>query len=154
MLLNCGVEKTLQSPLDCKEIKTEAEAPKRATWREELTHWKRPWCWEGLKAGGEGAEDEMVGWCHQLNGFGFEQTPGVNSIEGLKDRESWCPALHWVSKSWTRLSNWTTTKRGFHASACILLFFFFNLFLAVLDLHCCMQAFSSCSKWGFSCFGA
>ena len=29
-----------------------------ATWCEELTHWKRPWCWERLKAGGEGA----VGW--------------------------------------------------------------------------------------------
>ena len=25
-----------------------------ATWCEELTHWKRPWCWEGLGAGGEG----------------------------------------------------------------------------------------------------
>ena len=25
-----------------------------ATWCEELTHWKRPWCWESLKAGGEG----------------------------------------------------------------------------------------------------
>ena len=25
-----------------------------ATWHEELTHWKRPWCWERLKVGGEG----------------------------------------------------------------------------------------------------
>ena len=25
-----------------------------ATWCEELTHWKRPWCWERLKTGGEG----------------------------------------------------------------------------------------------------
>ena len=25
-----------------------------ATWWEELRHWKSPWCWEGLKAGGEG----------------------------------------------------------------------------------------------------
>ena len=25
-----------------------------ATWCEELTHWKRPWCWERLKVGGEG----------------------------------------------------------------------------------------------------
>ena len=44
-----------------------------ATWCEELTHWKRPWCWERLKAGGEGmTEDEMVGWHHRLNGHGFE----------------------------------------------------------------------------------
>ena len=33
-------------------------------------------------------------------------------------------------------------------------FIFLNLFLAVLDLHCCLQAFSSCSEWGFSCFRA
>ena len=32
-----------------------------ATWCEELTHWKRPWCWERLKAKGYwAAEDEMV----------------------------------------------------------------------------------------------
>ena len=30
-----------------------------ATWCEELTHWKRPWCWERLKAGGEG---DNRGW--------------------------------------------------------------------------------------------
>ena len=40
-----------------------------ATWCEELTHWKRPWCWEWLRAGGKWtAEDEMVGWHHQFNG--------------------------------------------------------------------------------------
>ena len=33
-----------------------------ATWREELTHWKRPWCWERLKAGGEGDNREWNGW--------------------------------------------------------------------------------------------
>ena len=48
-----------------------------ATWCEELTHWKRPWGWERLRAGGEGAtEDEMVGWHHQLTEHRFEQTPG------------------------------------------------------------------------------
>ena len=48
-----------------------------ATWCEEPTHWKSPWCWERLKAGGEGyAEDEMVGWCYQFNEHEFEQTPG------------------------------------------------------------------------------
>ena len=34
---------------------------------------KRAWCWERLKAGGEGDEvDEMFGWHHQLNGHEFE----------------------------------------------------------------------------------
>ena len=29
---------------------------------EELTHWKRPWCWEGLGAGGQGADRRWDGW--------------------------------------------------------------------------------------------
>ena len=33
-----------------------------ATSCEELTHWKRPWCWEGLGAGGEGDNREWDGW--------------------------------------------------------------------------------------------
>ena len=33
-----------------------------ATWWEELTHWKRPWCWERLKAGGEGVNRGWDGW--------------------------------------------------------------------------------------------
>ena len=33
-----------------------------ATWCEELTHWKRPWCWERLKAGGEGGNRGWGGW--------------------------------------------------------------------------------------------
>ena len=33
------------------------------TWKEEPTHWKRPWCWERLKVDKKGTiEDEMVGW--------------------------------------------------------------------------------------------
>ena len=74
------LEKTLESPLDCKETqpvhpkgnqswtfigRTDAEAEMLntlATWCEELTHWKRPWCWEGLKAGGEGVDRGWDGW--------------------------------------------------------------------------------------------
>ena len=33
-----------------------------ATWWEELTHWKRPWFWEGWKAGGEGDNRGWDGW--------------------------------------------------------------------------------------------
>ena len=33
-----------------------------ATWFEELTHWKRPWCWERLKAGGEVDDRGWDGW--------------------------------------------------------------------------------------------
>ena len=33
-----------------------------ATWREELIHLKRPWCWERLRAGGEGDDRGWDGW--------------------------------------------------------------------------------------------
>ena len=33
-----------------------------AVWCEELTHWKRPWCWERLKEGGEGDNRGWDGW--------------------------------------------------------------------------------------------
>ena len=37
-----------------------------ATWCEELTHWKRLWCWEGLGAGGEGDDRGWDGWMASL----------------------------------------------------------------------------------------
>ena len=37
-----------------------------ATWCEELTHWKRPWCWEKLKAGEEGGNRGWAGWMVSL----------------------------------------------------------------------------------------
>ena len=44
-----------------------------ATWCEVPTHWKRRWCWERLKVGGEGmAKDEMAGSHHWLSGHEFE----------------------------------------------------------------------------------
>ena len=36
------------------------------TWCEELTHWKRLWCWEGLGAGGEGDNRGWDGWMASL----------------------------------------------------------------------------------------
>ena len=45
--------------------------------------WKRPWCWERLRAKEEGvAEDEVVGWHHWLHGHEFEQTPGYSEGQG------------------------------------------------------------------------
>ena len=55
-----------------------------ATWSKELTRWKRPWCWERLRAGGEKGmtEDEIVGWHHWVDGHEFEYAPGVDDGQG------------------------------------------------------------------------
>ena len=54
-----------------------------ATWCEELTHWKRPWCWERLKAGGKGDNREWDGWMASLTWWlEFEQALGVGDGQG------------------------------------------------------------------------
>ena len=47
-------------------ISLEGMTLKLATSCEELTHWKRPWCWEGLGAGGEGDDRGWDGWMASL----------------------------------------------------------------------------------------
>ena len=75
------LEVTLESPLDSKikPVNPKGNQPwifigkTLATWCKELTHWKRPWCWEGLGAEEKGTrEDEMGGWHHRLDGHEFE----------------------------------------------------------------------------------
>ena len=53
-----------------------------STWCKELTHWKRPWCWERLKAGGQRDDRGWDGWYHWLNGHEFEQAPGAGDGQG------------------------------------------------------------------------
>ena len=65
--------KTLENPWDSKEVKTVSPKGNQpwifigisntmATWCEVLTRWKRPWCWERLRAGGEGDDRGWDGW--------------------------------------------------------------------------------------------
>ena len=76
------LEKTFESPLDYMEIQPihpkavlsvhwkdwcwSWNSNTMATWCEELTHLKRPWCWERLKAGGEGDDRGWDGWMTSL----------------------------------------------------------------------------------------
>ena len=87
------LEKTLESPFDCQEIqpvhpkgnqswvffgRNNAKAETLATSWEELTHWKRLWCWEGLGAGGEVDDRGWDAWMASLtNGCESKWTPGV-----------------------------------------------------------------------------
>ena len=95
------LEKTLESPLDCKEIqlvnpkgnwswvflgRTDVEAETPTVWPPDVKNWligKDPdagkdWRQEEK----ETAEDEMVGWHHWLDGYEFEQAPGVGDGQG------------------------------------------------------------------------
>ena len=95
MLSNCGFEKTLESPLDRKEIKpinpkgnqtrifivkTDAETETPILWPPDVKSWligKDPDAGKDWRQEEKGmTEDEMVGWHHWLNGHEFEQTPG------------------------------------------------------------------------------
>ena len=115
------LEKTLESPLDCKEIQpvnpkgnqswifigrtnSEAETPiLRPPDAKKLTHLERPWCWERLKAGGEG--DNRVwdgGWHHRLYVHEFKQAPGVGDAQG-----SLVCYSPWGFKESDKTLNWT-----------------------------------------------
>ena len=115
------LEKTLESPLDCKEIqpvhsegdqpwvffgRNDAKAETPVLWPSHAKRWLigkdsdagRDW---GQEEKGR-TEDEMTGWHHWLNGRESEWTPGLGVGQGgLACCDSW------VAKSRTRLSDWT-----------------------------------------------
>ena len=77
-----------------------------ATWCKELTHWKRPWCWERLRAGGEGDDRGWDGWMASptqwtwvwVNSGSSWWTgrPGVLQFMGLQRvRHDWSTELNW-----------------------------------------------------------
>ena len=96
------LEKTLESPLDCREIqpvhpkdqswvfigRTDAEAEALILWAPDAKSrliGKDPDAEKDSRQEEKGTtQDEMVGWHHQLSGHEFEQTPE----DGVKYREA------------------------------------------------------------------
>ena len=119
------LEKTLEIPLDCKEIqpvhpkgnqswifveKTGAEAEAPIFWPPDVNNWligKDPDAGKDCGQEEKGTtENEMVGWHHQHNGHGFGWTPG-GGLDRRMDREAWRATVHEIANSRTRLSDWT-----------------------------------------------
>ena len=116
------LEKTLESPLDCKEInpvnpkgnqswifigRTDAEAEAPILWLPDVVFspWKRPWCWERLKAG-EGNDREWDGWMASLTrwtwvwassrSWWWMGTSSVLQSRGSQRvRHNWATELNW-----------------------------------------------------------
>ena len=126
MLLNCGVEKTLESPLDFKDIqpvhskkdqpwdffgRNDANAETPVLWPPHAKSWligKDPDAGRDWRQEENGTtEEEMAGWHHWLNGRESEWTPGVGDGQGgLVCCDSWGPreldTTEWLN--WTELN--------------------------------------------------
>ena len=89
-----------------------------ATWCEELTHWKRPGCWERLKAGGEGDDRGWDGWmpprtqwtwvwANSRSDWWWTRKPGMlQSTESQRVRHDWTK-LNWnviIKLQWANIT--------------------------------------------------
>ena len=123
------LEKTLESPLDCKEIKpvhpkgdqslifiarTDAEAEAPIFWPPDVKNWLTG---QDPDAGKDWRQDEMgttgdetVGWRHWLNGHESEQVPGVG--DGSGSLVCCSPWGRKVGHDWASELNWTELKYG------------------------------------------
>ena len=129
MLLNCGLEKTLESPLDCKEIqpvhlkeispgislegmmlKLKLQSFGHLMWRVdsgEESDDGRDW---GQEKKGT-TEDEMVGWHHWLDGCESEWTPGVGDGQRVL---ACCDSWGHKESDTTEWLNWTELRLSQH----------------------------------------
>ena len=95
-------------------------------WCEEPTHWNRPWCWERLKAGGEGDDRGWDGWKASLTqwtwvwassgSWWWTRKPGVlQSIGPQGVRHDWATELNRMGKTRDLLKKIEDIKGTFHA---------------------------------------
>ena len=140
------LEKTLESPLDCKEIqpvhpkrdrswvfteRADVETETLILWPPDAKSW---FIWKDPDVGKDWGQeekgmtkDEMVGWRHQLDGHGFGWTPGVGDGQrGLACCDSWGHK----ESDMTEQLNWTEL---FNLDSSI-----FPLTILILDEYMCV----------------
>ena len=82
-----------------------------ATWCEEQTHWKRPWCWKRLKAKGEGGGRGWLDNQKWLDNSTSSMNMNLSKLwEIVGDWGTWPTTVRGITNGVTRLSDWTTTN--------------------------------------------
>ena len=138
------LEKTLESPLDCKEIqpvhpkgdqswvfigRTDAEAEMPILWPPDAKSWlvgKDPDAGKDWGQEEKGmTEDEMVGWHHRLNGHGFGWTPGAGDGQGGL---ACCGSWSRKELDTTEHLNWTDYPRIYNTFKLIYIYFQMMMF--------------------------
>ena len=131
MLLNCGVGEDSWESLGYKEIqpvhpkgdqswvfigRTDAEAatpvlgpPDEKSWLiwKDPTHWKRPWCWERLKAGREGDDRGWDGWMASLTQWTWVWVNSGSLWWTGRPGMLWFMGSQRVGHDWAAELNWT-----------------------------------------------